>query len=187
MALPKCSVSYVVPPPTDAVPRLHLPPPATPRLGAVSPLIIHNDSREPSSSHTPSRTPRHRLGVAALALDTSTQLVGKSSPEGILYTGGRDGLVISWELGIEMKKRVNDRSNRVSKKWEVLTGWADDAIEEEGEDDYRPTSDGDILGEVNYRRHRMPEKSAELPYEYQWETDLTTFKPRIVCTSLPRG
>lgn len=75
----------------------------------------------------------------------------------------------------------------MSKKWEVLTGWADDAIEEEGEDDYRPTSDGDILGEVNYRRHRMPEKSAELPYEYQWETDLTTFKPRIVCTSLPRG
>ena len=41
--------------------------------------------------------PRHRLGVASLALDTSTQLVGRAAFEGILYSDGKDGLVMSWD------------------------------------------------------------------------------------------
>ena len=41
--------------------------------------------------------PRHRLGVASLALDTSTKLVGRAACEGILYSDGRDGLVKSWD------------------------------------------------------------------------------------------
>ena len=44
--------------------------------------------------------PRYRLGVSCLALDTSTQLVGRGAPEDMLYVGGRDGLVIAWDLGI---------------------------------------------------------------------------------------
>ncbi|EKM77209.1 hypothetical protein AGABI1DRAFT_77625, partial [Agaricus bisporus var. burnettii JB137-S8] len=78
-----------------------------------------------------------------------------------------------------MKKRLNDRNDRASKKWEVLTGWADDTIEEEGEDDDRLASDGDILGEVSCRRQWVPEKSGEIPYEQRWETDLAAFQPRI--------
>ncbi|KAF8901320.1 hypothetical protein CPB84DRAFT_1747077 [Gymnopilus junonius] len=64
----------------------------------------HGHRRDTNTNTTPP-TPRHRLGVACLALDTSTQLVGNASPEGILYTGGRDGMVMSWDLGIPMKKR----------------------------------------------------------------------------------
>lgn len=183
MAQPKRRVSYVIPPPTDSVPRLQLPPYGSPRLGTIGPLLTpvigQNDTSE-HTAHQHSRHPRHRLGVASLALDTSTQLVGKSSPEGILYTGGRDGLVISWDLGIGMKKRVCDRGKSVSRKWEMLTGWADDVIEEEGEDDDRIASDGDILGDVNYRRQRTPQRSGEIPYEHQWETDLIAFKPGLV-------
>ncbi|KAF9441529.1 WD40 repeat-like protein, partial [Macrolepiota fuliginosa MF-IS2] len=183
MALPKRRISYVVPPPTDPPPRLQLPPYGTPRLGAIGPLLIplpvgrpHSDSSE----HKPriSRHPRHRLGVASLALDTSTQLIGNSSPEGILYTGGRDGLVISWDLGIATKKRKAGGGKSVGGKWEVLTGWADEGVEEEGEeDDQVVRSDGDILGDVSYRRQRTPQRNGEFPYEHQWETDITAFKP----------
>lgn len=184
MAQPKRRVSYVIPPPTDSVPRLQLPPCGTSRLGNIGPLLTpvvgQNDSSEASVPQS-SRRPRHRLGVASLALDTSTQLVGKSCPEGILYTGGRDGLIISWDLGIPTKRRNPNQRNVASGRWEVLTGWADDAIEEEGEDEDQMRSDGDILGEVSYRRQRMPQRSGELPYEQQWETDISAFKPGTVC------
>ena len=35
-----------------------------------------------------------------------------------------------------------------------MTGWADDAIDEEQEGEDRPTSDGDILGDVTISRRR---------------------------------
>ncbi len=188
MTQPKRRVSYIIPPPTDYVPRLQLPPCGTPRLGAISPLLApvvgHHESLEASVPHS-SRHPRHRLGVASLALDTSTHLVGKSGPEGILYTGGRDGLVISWDLGIATKKREFSQVDPPSRKWEVLTGWADDVIEEEAEDEDRIPSDGDILGEVNHRRQRTIRRAPEALYEEHWETDITAFKPRTVCSLLP--
>ena len=54
--------------------------------------------------------PEHTLGVSALALDTSTVIDSSTSgsghrPAGILYSGGRDGLVASWELGLPLQHR----------------------------------------------------------------------------------
>lgn len=55
------------------------------------------------------RHPEHTLGISALALDTSTIIdsTGNDSkkPAGILYTGGRDALVASWELSLPLKRR----------------------------------------------------------------------------------
>lgn len=185
-------VSYVIPPPTEPVPRLQLPPHGLPRHGSVLPLIRPSSSSEPTSPVSPRWThnSRHRLGVACLALDTSTHLVGKSAPEGILYTGGRDGLVISWDLGLPMKHRsvrkdmatlAASGSQMSVGHWERMTGWGDDVIDEEleeGEDG--PRSDGDILGEVKgsgRRRRRSVNTDAPIPFEHQWETDLDAFEP----------
>ncbi len=63
-----------------------------------------------------------------------------------------------------------------------MTGWADDIIEEETEDEeYR--SDGDILGDVQDSSGRLSRRRmnvlnpTEIPYEEQWETDMDLFTP----------
>ncbi|KAJ7224291.1 hypothetical protein GGX14DRAFT_424983, partial [Mycena pura] len=174
MAPAKRRVSYIIPPPTDPVIHLDLPKLSADRVGRVGPLLCRS-SNQPSQDQDHSahiRHPRHRLGVAALALDTSTHLAGRPAPEGILYTGGRDGLVLSWDLGLSLRRRTVSDSIRRRGRWEALTGWADDAIDEEAEEaDDRPTSDGDILGDVTASRRRVASSAHELPYEDQWELD----------------
>ncbi|KAI0094173.1 hypothetical protein BDY19DRAFT_6668 [Irpex rosettiformis] len=188
MAPARRRVSYIIPPPSTPVPRLKLPPQATPRNGATGPLLLPHDSKDLQDTLPQwAQHPRHRLGVCCLALDTSTQLLGRDSPEGILYTGGRDGLVLSWDLGIPLRKRAkrygvpeHSELRRAVGTWEIMTGWAGDIIEEEAEDDeYR--SDGDILGDVqdSSGRNRRKFKSlnpTEIPYEEQWETDMDLFQ-----------
>ena len=49
-----------------------------------------------------------------------------------------------------------------------MTGWADDAIDEEQEGEDRPTSDGDILGDVTISRRRANTITAPAP---RWEVD----------------
>ncbi|KAF7356603.1 WD-REPEATS-REGION domain-containing protein [Mycena venus] len=176
MAPAKRRVSYIIPAPTDPVQRLVLPPQNASRLGLVHPLLIRDSVQPPPDpdQHTRSRHPRHRLGVAALALDTSTQLSSRTAPEGILYTAGRDGLVLSWDLGLSLRPRTPSDFPIRRGRWEALTGWADDAIDEEGEEaEERPTSDGDILGDVTAvaARRRRPSSMRELSYEEQWELD----------------
>ena len=193
MVQSRCRISYVVPPPLDPVPRLHLPPSGTPRIGSTSPLILpdQNVSSGTTDEYSPKHLnhPRHRLGVASLAIDTSTLLAGRNTPEGILYTGGRDGMVMSWDLGFPMKKRRpkfrNGSIRRSVGRWEIMTGWADDVIDEEAEeaDDRYVGSDGDILGEVsanNSRRKKMLARKTSIPFENEWETDLDAFTPEIV-------
>ncbi|KAI0749013.1 hypothetical protein BC629DRAFT_122493 [Irpex lacteus] len=171
--------------------HLMLPPQRAPSNGATGPLLIpHPSTNEPDD--LPPRLPphpRHRLGVSCLALDTSTQLLGRDNPEGILYTGGRDRLVLSWDLGISLKKRErrygvpeSNEMRRTVGRWEIMTGWADDIIEEETEDEeYR--SDGDILGDMQDSSGRLRRRRVnvlnpmEIPYEEQWETDLDLFTP----------
>ncbi|KAK7015307.1 WD-repeats-region domain-containing protein [Favolaschia claudopus] len=175
MAPAKRRVSYVLPAPTDPPRRLVLPPPNASRLGLVNPLLIADTVQPVADHHHRSRYPRHRLGVAALALDTSTQLSTRPAPEGILYTAGRDGLLLSWDLGLSLRSRATSDSPLRRGRWESLTGWADDAIDEEAEEaDERPTSDGDILGDVaamTARRRRPSAGIRELPYEEKWEID----------------
>ncbi|KAA1473313.1 WD40 repeat-like protein [Dentipellis sp. KUC8613] len=188
-------VSYLIPPPAaDTVPILQLPPHDASRLGHISPLLLplkNASDVQPSGSTASKWTQfsRHRLGVASLALDTSTQLVGRPSPEGILYTGGRDGLVVSWDLGIPMKTRTRkygapngdagSHMRMVSSRWEMMTGWADDIIDEDVEEEV-PRSDGDILGDVKgsgkRRRLSLVNRGASIPFEEQWETDLNAFE-----------
>ncbi|KDR71860.1 hypothetical protein GALMADRAFT_253641 [Galerina marginata CBS 339.88] len=187
MAQVRRRVSYIIPSPSETPPRLQLPPHGVSRLGATGPLLTlgdDNDERRLEGVPEHQKQPRHRLGVASLALDTSTQLTGRGGPEGILYSGGRDGLVMSWDLGIPMKKRKHSGNPNITVprgRWEALTGWDDDFIEEENEDgDQRPASDGDILGEVKMnsdRRRRAASLAGEIPHERQWETDLSAFEP----------
>lgn len=180
-------VSYIIPAPEDPAPRLQLPPHGVSRLGATGPLLIYHggdDGRQEGSSQR-QKHPRHRLGVASLALDVSTQLIGRNAPEGILYSGGRDGLVMSWDLGMPMKRRKISDGNLQPRRgrWEVLTGWGEDFIEEEAEDgDERPVSDGDILGDVvdTLKKRRQASVMGEIPLERQWETDWSIFKPGVV-------
>lgn len=174
MAPPKRRVSYVIPPPVDHVPRLKLPALAVPRYGSPRPLIL--PSRSLPTHDQPERDvhPRHRLGVMALTLDTTTLLEGRASPGGILYTGGRDGQVISWDLNLPFRKRRNaDLSHAQAARWERLTGMADDTlVAMETEEDSR---DGDILGDVKESSGKWKDRNEArdgLPYEHQWELDL---------------
>ncbi|KAF4578770.1 hypothetical protein EYR36_000577 [Pleurotus pulmonarius] len=194
MAQAKRRVSYVIPPPTTPVPQLSLPPRGTSRLGSIGPLLIPakgaHDDRSKYIAPQAKEHPRHRLGVASLALDTSTRLAARSSPEGILYSGGRDGLVLSWDLGIQMKRRTSPSNPSLSRpvaRWEMMTGWGDDVIDEENEEDSeRPQSDGDVLGDVTgglHRRRRARTAASstddQIQYEQQWETDIEAFKPSV--------
>ncbi|KAJ3840110.1 hypothetical protein EV361DRAFT_944237 [Lentinula raphanica] len=174
----KRRISYVIPPPTEPIPRLQLPSFGASRSGSAGPLLIPAHVNSPDDYPKWSRHPRHRLGVNALALDYSTQLVGRSAPEGILYSGGRDGLVLSWDLQLPMKKR-SQRENERKHSWEVMTGWADDALDSE-EEDFPMTSSGDILGTVvgnADRRKKATRNGFPLPHEHHWETDLDAFQP----------
>ncbi|CDU22947.1 uncharacterized protein SPSC_01577 [Sporisorium scitamineum] len=100
-------------------------------LSAASASSKSTQSNAPLSSH-----PQHSLAVSSLAIDTTTCLAHSDDdddddsndldrpydsdsnhsthtreavPPGILYTGGRDGLVGAWELGLPMRKRSAQR------------------------------------------------------------------------------
>jgi WD repeat-containing protein 48 len=192
---PRRRVSYGVPfpPSTNPIPLLWLPPLGFDRQGSVDPILISNSDQNPSHGFQPHQdtSPRHRLGVSSLALDTTTQLVGRPSPEGILYTGGRDGLVIAWDLKLPMRKRTRtgDPPRPNSTRWELVTGWIDpitDDLPEEGED---MRSDGDILGEVrgSARRRKLSSATAthgSIPFEHMWEPDVDAFRAGQVCLYL---
>ena len=140
-------VSYVLPPPTAPPPLLSLPDAGVSRRGHAGPLYSRR-AGEPSSSYLNkfamdqnSAHPRHRLAVQALALDLSTAMSGgargsgegDASPDGILYTGGRDGLLCSWELGLPTKRRKVGYGRR---------DWDEDANELDSDSD-ADMSDGE--------------------------------------------
>lgn len=163
----------MIPPPTDDVPRLRLPLFGVPRNGSIRPLIIPSQTPLADSKSTSENShPRHRLGAMSLALDTTTRLEGRNTPEGILYTGGRDGLIISWDLGLPFRRRHDGRYRRDPlDRWEMLTGMGDETLAEEAEEDER--RDGDVLGDVKESggRKRRGSTTDQLPYELQWQLD----------------
>ncbi|WWC62960.1 uncharacterized protein I303_105558 [Kwoniella dejecticola CBS 10117] len=194
-------VSYILPTPDQPAPLLSLPPLGQQRQGHPAPFFLPKGETNGSGANTPggtlsSRNPflsqtqiqttqpddkpahaRHCLGITSLALDTSTLLSDSSSPGGILYTGGRDGLVASWELNVPHKKRRGGRyevqpgrGERV--KWERIGDGAeffdDDEFEDEdGEDNDRLSSEDETDGWVGV----TPKQKGEVPYEDRWELD----------------
>jgi len=181
-------VSYVIPPPQPgSVPRLQLPPLGATRQGSIFPLLI---PLEPIAiPHSPSphsfSHPKHRLHVASLALDPTTQLAGKPNPEGILYTGGRDGMVISWDLHLRTRQRPTRLPKPQRGRWEMLTGWGDDWYDD-GEDDTEnePSvgTDGDVLGDVTASVRKRRKSSVASNKEEYWELDPAEFNPGQVST-----
>ncbi|KAF8585272.1 WD40 repeat-like protein [Ramaria rubella] len=188
-------VSYVIPPPAQTPPQLSLPPLGVDRNGAIRPLLIPASPSTPTTQtaqagygHSRAQThPRHRLGVSSLALDSSTQLSGKNCAEGILYTGGRDGQIIAWDLGLKTKQRrvrygYNDHGFRRRKgRWENLTGWGDYMEEEDESDEEVMGSDGDVLGDVvnsgEKKRRASEVQRGTVPYEEAWELDTDAAVP----------
>lgn len=49
----------------------------------------------------------HCLGVNSLAIDTSTE-------GGVLYSAGRDGIIASWDLHLDLDKRKEEMDSKVS-------------------------------------------------------------------------
>jgi WD repeat-containing protein 48 len=157
-------VSYVIPEPTHHPARLQLPRLGVDRHGSTTPLLIPAQtdgaggrSTPLTVASTPNGHPRHRLGVNSLALDTSTQLSGNATPEGILYSGGRDGMIIAHELRIPHKKRAH-MTAVVPHRWETLVGFHNPHTEEEP-------------GPVGIE---------EIPYINAWEMDTNRFEPSYV-------
>ncbi|CCO32778.1 WD repeat-containing protein 48 AltName: Full=USP1-associated factor 1 [Rhizoctonia solani AG-1 IB] len=177
--MPPRRISYVIPAPQDPPPQLALPPVGVPRNGQTSPLLIPADSQSTNDTYEPTRStprpshPQHRLPVSALAIDKSTQLVDRSSPEGILYTSGRDGLVAAWELGVPMKRRGAREKDR-KRHWEALTGW--DEVDDDSEDD--DDDDEDAIGKPpRPKRVTPPIDGSGWAYEDRWEAAGDDLKP----------
>ena len=159
-------VSYVIPPPPQPAPRLVLPPLDAPRSGRSIPLIIPHRGESTPLAHsnsdgyftTQANHPQHRLGVTSLALDTTTPLSGRAAPEGILYSGGRDGLIVAWEQSVPMRQRKTrygreESNDHVSGRWEALTGWDDDDFDTEDDDE------------------ELDAHIANIPFEDRWQPD----------------
>jgi len=171
---PARRISYVISPPAQSVPRLVLPRLGADRHGSTTPLFITVSSEKSTDLSTPPPSnvefgvhlhPKHRLGVTSFALDTSTRLSGKLTPEGILYSGGRDGQVLAHELGIGLKPRSKPHGISVDGKvsvrsWETITGWGDldESIEEE----------------------QLAGNESAIPFENSWEIDSTVKEPSLV-------
>lgn len=130
-------ISYILPPPQPT--RIdHLDFPSWPHSshGQTKPWLVK--SNEPKVTENLDTTPGHLRGVAALALDTTTILADATSPQGILYTGGRDGQLIGWDLNLPTTRRQGPRwTNRDRIEWERLDGDADDEDELIQENDYQ--------------------------------------------------
>lgn len=131
-----------------------------------------------SNNTTVQRHPEHTLGIAALALDTSTIIDNSSSPSrkktpgGILYSGGRDGLVASWELALPFKKRDPEEGflGRKGRRKKYQPRWAEDTYADENfEDDENEeddsSSDEESSGAVDAVRSRRNMNSHRDLYE----------------------
>ncbi|KAF9510485.1 hypothetical protein BS47DRAFT_1300152, partial [Hydnum rufescens UP504] len=125
----------------------------------------------------------------ALAIDVSTILAGKSSPEGILYSAGRDGLVLAWDIGAPTRPRCRKARGRVpatkshrNGEWKAMTGWDEDEDDAESSgtdsDDASVSELGDVILDdlddepllAGPRPHRDTlDKS--IPFEKRWEVD----------------
>lgn len=182
-------VSYLIPPPTSPPPRLTLPSLGTNRNGSIRPLLVSYPSSSSKRGNKQSKSlnvlshgyqPRHRLGVSSLVLDSLTCLRGNNCPKGILYSGGRDGQIIAWDLSLKTRKKhqINgypkNSSGYSRDRWEALTGWSDD-FTDDGDEEDAMEMDGDVHGDVvNFsttKARRATQVSESIHSEDVWELD----------------
>ncbi|GAA5905207.1 uncharacterized protein JCM6883_006320 [Sporobolomyces salmoneus] len=202
---PPRRVSFVIPPPSHPPPLLALPPFGIARRGHTTPLFDFTGQTVEDSkrkyAHDEEAHPRHRLPVQALALDLSTALshdgVQDTSPDGILYTGGRDGLLCSWELGLPTKRRRRRYGMRSFDEDDDEDGEEAVRTESEDEDESRDLLDVPDISDLSRRpvakastriegsqdskarSHSMsssngtsrPDENSGLALEERWEVD----------------
>lgn len=206
-------ISYVLPPVSSLPPTLSLPPSGISRRGHTGPLY---SQRAPPplddsllSDRSPTKLgrlaqqqgghPRHRLAVQALALDLSTALSsggsgknseGETEPGGILYTGARDGLVCSWELGLPTKRRKRryGRSFAQEEGYDSESSGSDGEVQQSFRSETSDPLDLDDLGtrtvsvgsrrklgartsSGDARRGAKVEDQELIPLEERWEVD----------------
>ena len=102
-------ISYTLPTASlGALPTLSFPPVDTPRRAHAGPL--YGDSLPPRPASN-ANAQGHRLAVQSLCLDLETSISPANEPAGILYSGGRDGVVCSWELGLKTRRRSKSTTN----------------------------------------------------------------------------
>lgn len=168
-------VSYVLPLPSAPPPVLALPPLTVSRRGQSGPLYVDTGRQAEDGRHKyvheSESHPRHRLAVQALALDLSTSLEHGGPPGGILYTGGRDGLLCSWELGLPTKRRKR-AYGRAS---------PEDGDDDDEDEDALDSDDDDGALLVQHKPRTMSASSAattkqatpgsHLPVQDRWEVD----------------
>lgn len=191
----KRRVSYIIPPPEHEPPLLDLPPFGTAAEARSYPLVTQKLSNAgsngtPFASRNPFATPaegapskvpryaRHQLGISSLALDTTTVLSGTDAPGGILYTGGKDGLVASWELHVPHTKRRGRRYKPVAGRgtggrvrWERIgdggADWDDPEEEDVGSHGDSSSEEDDYVHDQNGSNRRR----RDVPFEDKWEID----------------
>ena len=117
----------------------------------------------------------------------STVFSGKSSPEGILYSAGRDGLVLSWKIGVPTRPRRQKPRGRVvttgshrKGDWKAMTGWDEDEgasehssidSDNDSEMEFGDLDDADnepLLPGVRPHRETLDKT---IPFEKRWEVD----------------
>lgn len=168
-------ISYVVPFPPTPPPWLQLPSSTHPRNGSPYPLLFPSD-HPPLSSHAsidpPSAHPQHSLGVPAMALDTSTQLAAQEGPQGILYTGGRDGLLAGWELDMRLRRRTALEGHAGAGKadWVRWNELGNDGIDD-GADDELTAGSGSGAPTPPTPSDPRTSDGEKLPFEDRWEVD----------------
>ena len=126
-------ISYTIPPATGALPTLSFPPLDTPRRAHAGPL--YSDALPPRPAST-ANAQGHRLAVQSLAIDLETSISPANEPAGILYSGGRDGVVCSWELGLKTRRRSNSTSNNERNPTNYGANYGDRDSDDDGSEIY---------------------------------------------------
>ncbi|PWN39402.1 hypothetical protein IE81DRAFT_369128 [Ceraceosorus guamensis] len=176
-------LTYSLPPRDDTLPEFAIPSlqSSFQRRGRSQPLL----EQLPPSTPVPARSnftfqesgrpshPRHTLPVTSLALDVSTSVqdqemasTSQHTPRGILYTGGRDGLLAAWELGLPLRKRRRQRA----------AAWDDElrdgAQRERDSDDIQCVAQHHVPGASGLASDLEDEvDESETPVEQHWQVD----------------
>ena len=200
---PRQRLTYVIPPKQTEPEVLSLPAPGIARHFDPRPLLYSartGNRIDPLAAQAPfdvPTTPQHCLGVSKLALDLTTAVLpsdqstsspGHPNPQGLLYSAGRDGLIISSELNLRTKRRKrrvghgSELKRAREERWEELGAFyspsssgaenQDTSSDEEEPEQLRPNARFSYpTGNTSDPRKPSPSRKKKhyIPYEEKWE------------------